>query len=328
MTEAQKPDRRKFIGGSDIAALLGIAPKTWERNSPVSLYFDKVEPPKDNGTNKREKRRGHLWEEMAGKMLIQKLTDPEFTTDGKEHKVEVLARNKRYIDPHIPHFACEIDMEILIDDDPEIVNVELKTVHPFKTGDWGEEETDQSPIWYTSQVQWGLGITGHRKAIIAPLFGADEIKVFPMSADTDLIRELRLRANSFWVDHVVKRIPPDPTSLIDLSQLYPKDQGETIELKHNQKFVDAIVKLNRLALEWKEMETEYEKLEQLCKEQMGTAAIATIGGDPACTWKTQSDARIDVKMLRSKYPVIADECTDKNRTKRVFLLKQPKKGKK
>lgn len=42
------PDRRKFIGGSDVAAILGISP--WR--SIVDLWIDKTTPPVETGTTR------------------------------------------------------------------------------------------------------------------------------------------------------------------------------------------------------------------------------------------------------------------------------------
>ena len=48
--------RRKYIGGSDIGALLGIAPESWSRNTPLALYLDKTTPPKVDTQNLGVKR--------------------------------------------------------------------------------------------------------------------------------------------------------------------------------------------------------------------------------------------------------------------------------
>lgn len=313
---AFREQRRKYIGGSDIGALLGIAPATWRRNTPLALYLDKVEPPKVDTQNVGAKRRGKRWEAVVGEMLVEKLEE-------QGHKVEIVATNKRYVDPDFDFMACEIDWELRLDDEDEITNVELKTVHPYKVAEWGEEGTDASPVWYTAQGQWGLGITRRRRCIIAPLFGADEVRVYPLEAANDVIGEIRTVADKFWNENVLARVPPLPGGLVDLARLFPNDCGRSVELGDNLKFVDAIVELRQAEEEWKAIEARWNAAEFIAKDIMADAAVATIGGNKACTWKTQGQTNIDVTRLRLEQPAIAAEY-ERRVEFRKFLLSKVK----
>lgn len=310
--------RRKYLGGSDIAALLGIAPATWRRNSPLALYLDKIEPPKVDTQNVGVKRRGKRWEGVVGEMLVEKL-------ESLGHKVEVISTNKRYVDPVFEFFACEIDWEIRLDNEPELTNVELKTVHPYKVSEWGEEDTDASPIHYTAQGHWGLGITNQisprRRCLIAPLFGADEIRVYPIMPAPDLVADIRETARKFWVENIEARVPPLPGGLVDLARLFPKDCGRTAELGDNLKFVDAIAELRDIEDEWKAIEKRWEAAEFIAKEAMSDAAVAMIGGNKACSWKAQSQTSIDVKRLRDEQPQIAAAYERKAEFRKFLLTK-------
>lgn len=321
---AFREQRRKYIGGSDIAALLGIAPAMWRRNTPYALYVDKTEPPKADTQNLGVKRRGKRWESVVAEMLVEKLQE-------MGHKVQIVAYNKRYVDPQFEFFACEIDFEIILDDEEEITNVELKTVHPYKVAEWGEEGTDESPVWYTAQGQWGLGITNlispRRRCIVAPLFGADEIRVYPMDAANDVIADIRETGRKFWTENVIPRVPPPPGNLIDVSKLFPNSVEKAVELSHDLAFVDAIIEMRDLDARWKAIEKRWEEVELIAKAAMGENAVATIGGHKACTWKTQGQTNIDVAKLREKHPAIALE-VERHITFRKFLLSKVKEKKK
>lgn len=306
--------RRKYIGGSDIGALLGIAPATWRRNTPLALYLDKVEPPVADNRNLGAKRRGKRWESVVGEMLVEAL-------EANGHTVEVLKTNERYVDPDFEHFACEIDWEVKLDGETDITNVELKTVHPYKLAEWGEEGTDGAPVWYTAQAQWGLGITRRRRCIIAPLFGADEVRVYPVDAANDVIDAIRGAADSFWKEHVLARIPPLPGGLIDLARLFPTDCGRTVELGDNMAFVDAIADLRLAEEDWKAVEARWDAAEFRAKEAMADAAIAMIGGHKVCTWKTQGQTNIDVTRLRTEQPAIALEYERRVEFRKFLLTK-------
>jgi predicted phage-related endonuclease len=313
---AFREQRRKYLGGSDIGALLGIAPKTWRRNTPLALYLDKVEPPTVDTQNVGVKRRGKRWEAVVGEMLVEALE-----TNG--HTVEILKTNERYVDPDFAHFACEIDWEIRLDGETDITNVELKTVHPYKVAEWGEEGTDASPVWYTAQAMWGLGITRRRRCIIAPLFGADEIRIYPVGAADDVIGEIRSTADKFWTENVLARVPPLPGGLVDLARLFPNDCGKEIELGDNLEFVDAIVELRAADEDFDNAKVRWEHAEEIAKRLMEDAAVATIGGNKACSWKTQADNRLDVTAIKEKRPDIYKEFV-RSKDIRKFLLTRPK----
>ena len=67
--QPEQPDRTKFIGGSDIAAILGISP--WR--TAVQLWKDKITPRvADDGRPKRKQlSRGHRWESVVAEMLVE-----------------------------------------------------------------------------------------------------------------------------------------------------------------------------------------------------------------------------------------------------------------
>lgn len=314
-------ERRKYLGGSDIAALLGIAPKTWSRHSPLSLYLDKREPPKPEQARLRKGvlRRGKRWESVVAEMLVEEL-------ESKGHKVEVIAGNKRYIDPDFPHFACEIDYEIRLDDEPEITNVELKTVHPFAAHEWGESGYDDGPVWYTAQCHWGLGITqkfGPRKrCLLAPLFGADEIRTYPILPALDLITDIRATADKFWHEHVLAGVPPPPGGLVDLAKLFPKDVGITIETE-DLAVIDAIAELRELQETLKAGEKRWGELEYIVKKAMGEASMLTIGNLPAATWKHQEPMLFNQSTFKEAHPALYEQFKRPS-PRRVFQVKTPK----
>lgn len=290
-------ERRTYLGGSDIACLLGIAPATWERNTPLQLYLSKTEPVKERA-EKAVLRRGKRWEAVVAEMLIERL-------ESRGHTVEVVNCNVRYHDPEHPFFRAEIDWEIRLGGEEEITNVELKTVHPFRLKEWGDEDTDDLPVHYTAQAMWGLGVTQRSHCIVAALFGADELKVYSLEADLDLIAGMRERALTFWTQHVVPRIPPPPVNLLDLSALFPTDSGREVEFKDNQRALDALADLRTLKGEEKELKTRLDAAEKIVKEEMQDATVAKVGGNPACTWKHQKQSRVDVTALREKHPQVA-----------------------
>jgi putative phage-type endonuclease len=210
------PDRRKFLGGSDIAAILGISP--WK--TAADLWIDKTTPPREDGRNAAAKSRGTRLEPYIVDMVKE------------EHGLVVAARGQRYIDREVPFFACEIDVEFIAGSG-DLDNGEIKTVHPFKAKEWGEEGGDELPIHYVAQTQWGLGITGRDRCHVFALIG-DDLKRYLVERDDETIAAMRSRAEAFWRDFVLtgKRPPldfADSKTLSTLRKLYPGTDGTAIE---------------------------------------------------------------------------------------------------
>lgn len=206
------PDRTKFIGGSDIGAILGISP--WK--TAVDLWLDKIQPPKENGGNAAAKRRGSRLEPYIADMIES------------EHGMPIARRNERYIDPEVSFFACEIDAENTAGE-----NVEIKTVHPFKAKEWGAEDTDALPIHYVAQTQWGLGITGRDKCHVFALIG-DDLRRYLVERDDETITAMRERAAAFWTTYVLAKLRPPidyahSRAQEALRRLYPGTDGSVIE---------------------------------------------------------------------------------------------------
>ncbi len=301
-------DRRKFIGGADIAAVVGISP--WR--TPLALWADKVSPPKpDDSSKKRALSRGVRWEGVVGEMLVERLRE-----DG--HDVTLVRGNHRYIDVEVPYFAAEIDFELVVDGKP--TNCELKTVHPFRSNDWGESGEDDVPLHYLAQVQWGAGVTGNRNThYLAALFGADELRAYPVIPDEQTIAGLRAAATRFWIDHVLERVPPPATNAADLDVLFPKEAGP--ELVADGPLVRDLLRLRAIRAEMKAREAEAEALEFAVKSAMRDAVgIVLPTGKSACEWKEREGSFLDQAGLKEAHPKLVREF-QKKWTARVFNLK-------
>lgn len=208
---AIKPDRTKFVGGSDIAAILGISP--WK--TATDLWLDKITPPREDGRNTRAKTRGARLEPYIVDMIRE------------EHGLQIVARNERYVDPSVPYFAAEIDAETADE------NIEIKTVHPFKSKDWGDLDTDQLPTHYIAQAMWGLAVRGRDRCRVFALIG-DDLRPYVVDRDDETIAAMRERATEFWERFVLPKVQPpldyaDRKTLDTLRKLYPGTDGSTME---------------------------------------------------------------------------------------------------
>lgn len=271
------PDRTTYIGGADVAAILGLSP--WL--SPFMLYQKKIGAYIEEVTPAKQKifDRGHRWEPIVVEMLVDELRD-------RGHDVEIIARNQRYQDPEYPFLAAEIDLELRVDG--EEVNGEAKTVSPFAVKAWGDEDSDEIPIYYAAQVMHGLMIKPRRRTVIAALTGFDDKpRVHWIERDEETIAGIRARELEFW-ERVQTGNAPDPTVIEDVKWLYQRDGGTALEADDDLLFL--YQELKDAKARAKAVDADVELLSTKLKLRMGNAATLIYRGKPIATWKNNKDS--------------------------------------
>jgi len=319
-------DRRVFLGSSDIASVLGLQPRSWR--TALGTWSRKVTEDTEPLPEKEKRKvlaRGQVVEPLVAGMLEVL------------HGITGTVRGHRYADPEVPYFAAEIDMEVpfhavahlfkdIISADPgylddEIVNVEIKTVHPFAASEWGEEGSDEVPIHYAAQVFWGLGVTRRRFAICAALFGADDLVLYPIVRDDATIDGMRAKGKQFWEDYVLTGLPPPPTTLSDSALLWPQDDGSEVEA--TEIAAAACVTLGAISASRKSYEDGEELVKLLLREFMKNASVLTHNGIDVATLKAQTTRTIDAAKLKAEFPDAYKACLRLGTT-RVLRLKETK----
>ncbi len=291
-------DRTKYIGGSDIAGILGISP--WR--TPLDVYLDKIQPRVEPVHPKKQKifTRGQRMEPYVIDLLAE------------ETGLEIMRRGERYRDPEHNFIAAEIDAEAKSGE-----NIEIKTVSPFKAKDWGEEQTDAIPVYYTAQAMHGLMVTGKDICIFGVLIGGDDFRVYRVERDNETIAAIREKELEFWA-RIQTLEPPEATTTGDILRLFEQDSGNSIEI--DPKTLDAFNRLKELKAQSKELEGYIKEYEEKIKLFMQDAATLTIGGKPLATWKTQSTSRFDQTAFGAAHPDLLQQFK-KTTESRVFRLK-------
>ena len=291
-------DRTKYIGGSDIAGILGISP--WR--TPLDVYLDKIQPRVEPVDPKKQKifTRGQRMEPYVIDLLAE------------ETGLEIMRRGERYRDPEHNFIAAEIDAEAKSGE-----NIEIKTVSPFKAKDWGEEQTDAIPVYYTAQAMHGLMVTGKDICIFGVLIGGDDFRVYRVERDNETIAAIREKELEFWA-RIQTLEPPEATTTGDILRLFEQDSGNSIEI--DPKTLDAFNRLKELKAQSKELEGYIKEYEEKIKLFMQDAATLTIGGKPLATWKTQSTSRFDQTAFGAAHPDLLQQFK-KTTESRVFRLK-------
>ena len=269
-------DRTAFIGGSDVAAILGVSP--WK--SPFQLYQEKIGAFCEEITREKQRLfdRGHRWEPVVVEMLVDELLY-------RGHDVQIIDRNARYQDPEFPFLACELDLELLIDGEEH--NAEIKTVSPFAAKAWGEQDTDEIPLYYAAQVMHGLMVKPRKRAIVAALIGVDDLRLHQIDRDEETIAAIRAKEVEFW-RRVQERDAPEPTTADDVKWLYARDGG--IVMEADEELVRLCEEIRQGKDIAKQCDARIEMLSTRLKCAMGHASTLVYQGQKLAPWKSNKDS--------------------------------------
>lgn len=311
-------NRKGFIGGSDIASIFGVSP--WK--TAYELWEEKTTGWTGESTLERDKvlSRGKKLEPIVIEMLQE------------ERDVWVIGRNQIHTDPEYSFLRAEIDFEYYVNDEPgNIGNGDVKTVHPYAAKEWGEEGTDEFPIYYCLQFMHGLMVTGRQICMVAALIGADDLRVYEVKRDEELIAEIRKRAVSFWYDNIANRVPPPIQTSDDAAKMLSRFQGFMVEADEVTQRELRIIKGIKAAE--KLLESKREAFELRVKSALVDAACAKgIEGDPdkfalvgpdgkaLVTWNNQTTNRLSQKRVKDEFPSVYELCTEPS-TFRVLRVK-------
>jgi putative phage-type endonuclease len=282
----EKHDRRRFIGGADAAAVLGLS----NFRTPYEVYLAKTsETPEELHPDKRKFfERRKRWEPVVFQMLREEL------------EAKIVNTNVRYRDAEYDFLAAEIDAEVE-DENGEIMNVEVKTVSPFAYGErhgWGESGSSEVPIDYEVQVMHGLGVTKRQKTLLVAMVGLDSMQFYPIARDDKILPLMRARLVAFWNDHILAKLAPDATQLRDLNKMYRTSKDGLVLVADNEVAVHAL-RLREINAQMDALQAEGERLEFQVKRAMGEAEGLEIEGKKLVAWKEQKWSRIDYAALKA-----------------------------
>lgn len=299
-------DRSTYIGSSDACAILGLS--KWA--TPLDIWRRKIHP--DTLTDEdrdKEKifRRGRLMEPVIRQMAVE------------DYGLKMFRTNVRWPHPEHSFLRAEIDFETLEGD--EFVNNDCKSVSPFATAQWGEEGTDEIPIEYHAQFQFGMLVTGRKRCDVWALFGSDDLVKYVVHRDDEACQGMLEKCLHFWRHHVQCKVPPSPATVPDVEFLMRSITGRKVPA--NPDILEKIAQYRQAKATAKAAEEAIEVLKFDLADAMRAGAIELTGqplgkdetasladpetGDVLCTWKAQSTDRIDVKALREKQPKVAAE---------------------
>lgn len=274
--------RRTGVGGSDIAAIVGLSP--WR--TPLDVYLDK------RGELPEQERNA---EAMYWGTVLEDVVAREYTVRARRRiqRVNQLLRH-----PQREWQLANIDRAIV---NPDIAGnvrwrdgrlttdrlLECKTANAFAVGAWGEPGTDAIPEYYLTQVQWYMDVTSAEVCDVAVLIGGQEFRLYTVARDAEIIAALVAAADEFW-RNLEQGIAPPPQSEADARRLWPRNAaGKRVIV--DVTVADACRDLAALADEEKALEARRDELRTVVLAALGDAEEAQYMGRKLCTWRNNKD---------------------------------------
>ena len=289
--------RQKGLGGSDVAAALGISPyKTKYKLWQEKVSSDLPEPLQNEALD-------------MGLKLEPIVADKYMEVTGNK----VVKDNKIRFHPEYDFLIANIDRIIQPIDDRGAGILEIKTTSNFAFKQWEQA----IPIMYYCQIQHYLAVTGYKWAEFAILVDGRYFHRLPIERDEDYIKKQTEALVGFWKGFVEPNVAP-PLTAEELAFVETK-KGEAIEA--DKIILDSYEELLKIKAEIKSKEEEKKRLESVIKLFIEDKEVLTVNGEPVVTWKQRESTRIDSKKLLALHPDIHKEVSNTTKS-RYFIVKE------
>lgn len=298
-------DRTKFIGGSDIAAVMGLHPY----KSPLQLWAEKtgkIAPP-DLSDVERVEIGAELEEYVARK--FEKKTGYRLRRDNRDLK-----------HPLYEYMVVHIDRLVL---DGESI-FEAKTTSVYMEKHW---EGSDIPQHYVLQVMWGMGLAKRDRGFIAVLIGGQRFAWKEIRFDQTLFDAMVEAAKDFWEKYVLADVAPMAIAQDNdtIEELYPVSEKKTVRFEGQDN--DEINHLVEERIGGKEQAklvlAEIDRIEARIKQLLGESEAGETD-QYLVSWKTTKRAGYTVKETQFRQIGIKDKNAIKSKAKKVKVITQEK----
>ena len=273
-------ERRKGIGGSDAAAIIGLNP--WA--TPYTVYLDKLGLLSEKEETEAM-RQGRDLEDYVAKRFTEE-------TGKKVQRCKYMIQNPAY-----PFALADIDRRVVGED----AGLECKTTSAL---DIRQFHGVDFPEKYYAQCVHYLAVTGAKRWHLAVLVFGKGFFVYTLDRDEAEIAALMATESAFW-EKVQNQTPPDITGgeadSAAVDGIYKQSEpGEIADLFgmdslfFQMQAADMSLKISKAA-----KDTAANQI----KERMKTAEEGTCGPF-RCTWKTQTRRTLNLDLLLKDYPDI------------------------
>ncbi len=281
-------ERRKGIGGSEIAALLGLDPF----RGALDVWLSKVE-----GYDSPETE-----DMLRGQMLEGGVLD---WYARRVSGCAVMRNSTSFSHPQHPLCRCTPDATTTIKDSPNLRLVSVKC--PRRAGEnWGDYDgSTRIPEYACLQLQYEWAVLTAYGLRLDPLMHLaalvdGDLRIYHCEADTELQAVLLEQAEQWWARHVVAKVPPEldgsDGARAWIRRRFPGDSKPVRPASLDEEVL--LEQMSEAAQLVATAEAQFATARQKVEETIGEASGIT-GARVSVTWrKTKSGSR----QFKPRYP--------------------------
>ena len=325
--EEWQQTRTTGIGGSDVAAIVGLSP--WAGRFDV--YASKVH--------------GHTIDDNQA-MRWGRVLEPVVATEwARDHDMCVISAPVTWRSNSRPWAIANVDRFVLTEspfdrsetlthpdlggllskaellaecarmlEAGDVAVLEVKTTGEWSADRWVDDNgAPKVPDYYQIQVQHYLDVLGLERAFVAVLIGGRDLRSVPVERDDDAIGMIREVVDWFWHEHIVARVEPEADMLArdTLKSMYRDvvDDDPVVLPPAARGFVEtrAALKAEQKALD-EQIDAIDARFMQWLKDRTAGVLEDSTSGKPAVTWKPQA-GRPDMAAIRAdvEFAAIAEQ---------------------
>lgn len=306
--------RQSGIGGSDIAAILGVSPYA----TAYDVYQSKTQPVSEDSNEFAYW--GTVLEDVVAREFAKrsglKVQNVNFMMRHPVHTFAVANIDRAVVNRDIAGNVRYKDGKLTTDQ-----IVEIKTASEYVGKNWGDEDSDEVPDQYQCQAQWYMGVTGVDVCHMAVLIGGNKYRQYRIERNQELIDVLFETAHDFWHNHVLAGVEPDATTLQNAKDKYPRHDPETtLDVAPDSETAKVFEHYESLKAQEKELKTAITAAQTDLICQIQNNETLAIDGEVVATYKTQVSNRFDIKSFKTDMPELAERYTKQSES-RVMRVK-------
>lgn len=288
--EEWEATRRAGLGGSDIAAILGLGGGKY--TSPRHVYEAKHGRPDEVSSEAAEI--GTEIEEFIAGLFSKRSGLPIATPPG------TLVHNER------SWMLANVDRYVLDEHGNVAGPLECKNRSEYQASDWEDGVPDAPAI----QCHWYMAVGGWSHGYVAALVGGNKLRYHRLERDEEMIGYLVDYCGRWFQKHVVEGFPPPADGYEATTKLLAKlwsVKPETVAEIDVAKAKELRARRAELKAEEKALAERLRTVENEMRLLTGKSEVAKAGGKPAWSWK--ANGTFASKKFAEAEPELAAEYT-------------------
>lgn len=279
--------RNSGVGGSDVAAIMGLSPWT----GPYTIWAEKLgyEKPDDISGKARVE-----WGRRLEATIFSKFSDahPELACTHNDSGLMFRSTERPWAIATLDGWA-EVEGE-------EPCVVEVKTAHWPTSKQWD----GGVPAHYLAQVYHYLSVTGWGRAYVAVLIDGFEYREYEVERDDADVEAVVDAVDAFWRENVEGDVPPDSVAAADLPAVRAvNDVGRRDYLDGDRELLELCEEWNDAKADSKRVKAREEELRANICARIGDAVGARFD-EGTITWTRGSSKRFSVPALKEAEPEV------------------------